>query len=401
MSGLPWDKGQFEYLLKLKKYQIKEAVEKLNAKYPHNPKTIDACTGKLRREKKLLIKDWFVPTTLDNPTDVPDSLDGDTKSILKILKRKPVGIEELSNKTGMLPKKLRQLLKKIGDEKYNLIENTENISLAKSLSVGGDVQRLDPAMWKGDKIRIGFTADNHLGSTYERLDLLNLLYDIFADEGISTVYQGGNWIEGESRFNTPYIHKHGMSDQIDYCVQEWPYREGVETHYVAGEDHEGWYVKREGVNIGEYLQMRREESGKNDMKYIGFIEADINLNENGDAKQSWLRVVHTGGGSAYAISYTPQKLVESYQGGEKPRVLMIGHLHKLGCFEPRGVITVLMGSTKEQDPWMRKLKISSELGAGILELRRAPDGTINRYKYEPITVFDKGFYIGNDKYWKK
>ena len=54
---------------------------------------------------------------------------------------------------------------------------------------------------KDGVIRFGFVSDTHLASKYARLDVLNALYDVFAKEGITTVYHGGNWIDGDARFN--------------------------------------------------------------------------------------------------------------------------------------------------------------------------------------------------------
>jgi hypothetical protein len=124
------------------------------------------------------------------------------------------------------------------------------------------------------------------------------------------------------------------------------------------------------------------------------------LSEPGQPHESWLRVVHPGGGTAYALSYTMQKLVESYQGGEKPTIILAGHYHKLDYSFPREVHAIQMGTTCDQTLFMRKKKIQAMVGGGIVEARRAKDGAINRVKVEFITFYDKSFYIGKDKYFK-
>ena len=226
-----------------------------------------------------------------------------------------------------------------------------------------------------------------------------MIYDIFADEGIGLVYHGGNYIEGEWPKNKYEIHTRGVTPQVEYFVNNYPRREGILTKFIAGDDHEGWYAQRERINIGEYTQMKAEQAGRKDLEYIGYLECDIPF--EGIEGESWMRIMHGGGGTAYALSYTPQKIVESLQGGEKPRVLLLGHYHKIDYCFPREVHVIQMGCYQDQTTWMRKQKIQAHIGGGILHMRLAKDGTINRIMPEFITFFNKKFYIGNDKYWIK
>lgn len=318
--------------------------------------------------------------------------------LIKLLTKGSFTVEELSNKTGVVPKKIREKIKELKDKKYNIQYTDNKIELAKQIGVGNK-QKLNIAYWKGDRIKIGFCADNQLCSKYERLDILNLIYDIFADEGIEIVYHGGNLIDGECRFNKYEIHTSGMTPQVEYCVKTYPKRKGIITKFITADDHEGWYVQRERINIGEYIQMKAEQEGRNDLEYIGHVEADIPF--EGIKGKSWMRMMHPGGGTAYALSYAPQKIVESFQGGDKPRILLISHYHKLDYSFPREVHCIQMGCTCDQTMWMRKKHIQAHLGGGILDIILAPDGTINRVRVEFITFFNKKFYIGNDKYWIK
>ena len=112
----------------------------------------------------------------------------------------------------------------------------------------------------------------------------------------------------------------------------------------------------------------------------------------GKKHSSTIRVIHTGGGSTYATSYTSQKYAESLQGGEKPRVVLVGHYHKLSFDYCREIYMIQCGATQDQTPFMRKKKIQSHLGGCIVELHQDNDGIINRCKAEFITFFDKKFY---------
>jgi len=246
---------------------------------------------------------------------------------------------------------------------------------------------------RGDGWQVfGFTSDNHLCNRHARLDVLREAYKTFAAEGITTVFNGGNWIDGECRFNKcELVTAPGLDHQLDYFIQEWPAHPGITTKYIAGDDHEGWYAQRENIEVGRYLEMRAKDQGRNDLSYLGYGEADIQL--QGAGGSAVMRVVHPGGGSAYALSYAPQKIVEMYQGGEKPSILMVGHYHKFDWCPPREVQVVQMGCTCDQTMFLRKKKIQVFVGFGIIKMKQDPwDGHITRFAVEWFPFFDRGYY---------
>jgi hypothetical protein len=210
--------------------------------------------------------------------------------------------------------------------------------------------------------RFGFTSDNHIGSKYARDDVLNKLYDNFAAANVDRVLNAGNWIDGEARFNRNDLLIHGMQAQLDFLVDKYPQRKGIVTYAVAGDDHEGWYCQREGVDIGRMAERTMRDNGRTDWVDLGYMEAFIELQHAASGKSTMLHLVHPGGGSAYAVSYTVQKIVESYSGGEKPAVLLAGHYHKMsynffrnvhciqtGCFTANTLIETSKGRKRISD----------------------------------------------------
>lgn len=241
--------------------------------------------------------------------------------------------------------------------------------------------------------RFGVVADSHLGSKYERLDCLNDIYDRFAAEGITHVMHCGNWIEGEARFNRTDVSVHGMDAQLKYLAQNYPQRPGIQTWAVAGDDHEGWYGQREGLDIGKRAEQTMREHGRTDWVNLGFMEAHVMLRNRQTGKESVMAVVHPGGGSAYAESYVVQKIIESLDGGEKPALALYGHYHKSLAGDYRNVFWVLVPSTKDQDCFMRKKRISSKIGGCIIEVSQHPeDGALHSFKPWLWRYFNKGYY---------
>lgn len=244
----------------------------------------------------------------------------------------------------------------------------------------------------------GVVSDNHLYSKYSREEVLETAYNDFAKRGIKDVYNCGNIIDGESRFNTyDLIGSAGMDNQVNYFAEHYPQRDGITTYFITGECHEGWYVKKNNINIGQYMQMASKNIGRKDLQYLGHIEADILIGKKSGDRNAIMKLMHPGGGTAYATSYQPQKIVESFQGGEKPRILLIGHYHKHGYFYIRNVHTVLVPSTIDQTPFMRKGRLASDVGYLICTITLDANDAVSGFKHEFISFFDRNYY--EEKGW--
>jgi hypothetical protein len=246
----------------------------------------------------------------------------------------------------------------------------------------------------------GATSDNHLGSKYERMDVLEDLYTRFANREVDRVFNAGNWIDGYGRsgFNRNDLRLHGMDEQLDYLAEAYPKRDGIVTYAVAGNDHEGWWGQREGIDIGRHAENIMCNHGREDWVNLGFMEAHVRLRNANTGKESILAVVHPGGGTAYALSYSVQKIIEALEGGEKPAVGLYGHYHKLGMFLIRNVFCLMTGCTQDQTTFMRsKVKQEAHIGGAEVELEQDPEtGAIIAMTPKIIRYFNKGYY--NDRW---
>ncbi|MDI3259449.1 MAG: hypothetical protein QJR02_07110 [Sinobacteraceae bacterium] len=327
------------------------------------------------------------------------ALDADSLDLGALLRKQPLTLEQICARTGLRERDALRAIRAAqrAGVSITLIDRHYALALkdAPPAFVAGDLPVL-----KSDRngvYRFGACGDNHLGSKYARLDVLNELYDIYAKEGIKTVYNTGNWIDGEASFNVHDLLVRGMEEQLDYLAEHYPRREGIVTHAVAGDDHEGWYAQKFGVDIGLRAEQTMRAAGRSDWRNLGYMEAHIRLRHARTGAESILAVVHPGGGSAYALSYTVQKIVESLEGGEKPAVGLYGHYHKLMVANIRNVWTIQTGTTQDQTPFMRKKRLAAHVGGCIVELRQDADtGAIVRCKVEMLRWFNRGFY--NDRW---
>lgn len=329
------------------------------------------------------------------PRAVPhDELDRLAK---KCLLGKTLALDDLANKLNCSPKQAQDCVTRLQVAGHNVALAHRVATISKDQEPGNRLVVNSKDFFDGEWYRFGVLGDTHLYSKYARLDVLNCLYDIYEKEKINTVWHTGNIVDGECRFNKfDLVGPSGIGPQAEYLALNYPKRDGITTKFITGEDHEGWWIQREGLNVGRYLEAAAQDANRNDLVFIGHIEADVRLKaKRGEA---WMRIMHPGGGSAYATSYTEQKIVESFQGGEKPHMLFAGHYHKFNHGYPREVHTVQTGCTQDQTPFLRRMKVQVHVGGCIVRYQQASTGEINRFQVEWIPFYDKRFYEKLDKY---
>lgn len=245
----------------------------------------------------------------------------------------------------------------------------------------------------GDWVRYGLVADTHLCCKEERLSELHNQYDLFKSEGITEVFHAGNPIDGYvARINGESVFSSTIDGQAQYFADNYPQRAGIKTYFITGDDHESWFAP--GFNIGAYIQVVAEKSGRNDLQYIGHVEADIEIKAYGKKGPSTIiKVQHPGGGSAYARSYTGQKIVESMEGGEKPAILVLGHYHVSNYMNERNIHVIALPGFQDQTIFARKKRLRMEVGGAVLEFKVNPkDGAVTRCRVEFNRYFTRGYY---------
>lgn len=287
--------------------------------------------------------------------------------------------DQLVEQLGVGTKVVDALLKDMAQKGYNVKQDV--------LSREGGGPRTTVEHFYGDEVRFGIVSDTHLGNRHALEEQLHEAYEVFRREGVTNVYCPGNLLDGEKTYRGQEyeITVMGADNVVANLARVWPRVTGITTHHVASSTcHEGYYLKSTGLLIGKLIERDRP-----DMKYLGLDEADIVVHE-GPAKPV-LRLIHPGGGSSYAHSYRPQKIVESYSGGEKPAILVIGHYHKSGYYDIRDVATFQAGCLERQTPFMRKLALEAHLGFWLIEARFTDDGSLRRISGE----FFK-YYVGRN-----
>lgn len=312
--------------------------------------------------------------------------------LMLALKKGPSGLSDLATVTEVSEGRVLDELNKLKRAGRNLHTFGNSWSLERVQETGGIKDKPLVSDASGWHI-IGAMGDTHMCSKQERLDALKDMYRIYAANGIKTVLHTGNYIDGECRFNKYELKVHGMDAQLAYMGEHYPQIPGIDTYMVSGDDHEGWYAQREGVNIGHYMYSVMRRGGRRDIHDLGYMECFIPLQHRKSGKTSMVHVIHPGGGSAYAISYTTQKQIESYEGGEKPAVALIGHYHKSEYLLSRNVHAFQTGCFQDQTVFMRKKKLIASVGGWIVMLRQNPEtGAIEEVVSYFKSYYNRGYY---------
>lgn len=316
---------------------------------------------------------------------------------IKWIQRHKTGFtcDQLAKRLNATSAKAKEVVEYLSHhDSYNIIPQGDVYVLSREIP---PAPTLNLDRLKGKEYEFGIISDPHLCCIDERLDVCNAGFDEFERRGIKDVFLPGNLIHGEwyRIFHEIKDGCFGAHKQARYFADNWPARKGITTRFITGECHEGWYQDK-GMKIGYYIENVCRDSDRNDIKFIGHIEQDITITTAyGETK---IRLQHPGGGCAYALSYPSQKMVESFQGGEKPNMLISGHYHKFDVCYPREVVTIMAGTACDQTRYMRLRKLAAHVGFIICKIGSRLDGTIGRLNVEFFPFYDRKYHRKLESY---
>ena len=245
------------------------------------------------------------------------------------------------------------------------------------------VQNQEPTVhnpkWNGTTVlKFAIIGDTQLGSKYAQISHLKNFYELCASEGIKDVYHTGDVTDGlKMRSGHEHeLYKTSADDMVQDVIENYPRIEGITTHFITG-NHDASIYKQVGYDIGNTIAENRP-----DMKYLGRDCALIFLTPN-----CKLELRHPWDGTAYALSYKPQKMIEAMESDSKPNILAIGHYHKAEYMFYRNVHCLQTGCFQGQTPYTRGKGISVHMGGWIVTIHVDKNGTITRFGSEFIPYY--------------
>lgn len=234
------------------------------------------------------------------------------------------------------------------------------------------IQNLEPKDhiidWNGNQIiRFGLIGDTQMGSKYTQISYLDEFYKICTLQGINHIYHTGDITDGlKMRPGHEYELYCTSADELkDDVIKNYPKYHSITTHFITG-NHDASLYKHIGYDIGQSISNERP-----DMDYLGKDCAVVHLTPN-----CTLELRHPWDGTAYAISYKPQKMIEAMESDSKPNILAIGHYHKAEYIFHRNVHCFQTGCFQGQTPFTRGKGISVHLGGWIITIHVDKNGYI-------------------------
>jgi predicted phosphodiesterase len=200
-----------------------------------------------------------------------------------------------------------------------------------------------------DHLKLLLISDTHLASKYDRLDILNYLYDEADKKGVNYVLHSGDLTEGLSgRPQQLYeLKEASYTGQRDYVIDKYP-KTDIPTYVIAG-NHDQWWIKQCGADICRDISNNRE-----DLIYLGSDCEDLKIGK------LRIRLYHGTGGGAYAKSYKLQKYLDSVPMEERPHILQTGHIHQAFYMKQGNTHCFQTSCLQDQTPYERSKGLSND-----------------------------------------
>lgn len=285
-------------------------------------------------------------------------------------------LEEMSDELNTGVGKIREAVKDLNSRGFGYrLDDTSLVTRTNTIIPPTDA--IDhKGMFDGQHIKFGLVGDNHAGSTKERPDILSEIYHVFKKEGVKHVYHAGDWIDGVGVYKGQEneVKVYGTDAQVDHVVATYPREKGIKTHGITG-NHDLRAFEHGGAD-----PMRIIESKRPDIEYLGQMQATVELAEGVE-----MELLHPAGSQSYAKSYKLQRLIDNRPVQDRPDILAIGHYHTSFYMDHAGVQAIQVPSTKEHGMFEKRLGLSGEMGAWMVEMT-VRDGDIVRFKPELLRV---------------
>lgn len=230
-----------------------------------------------------------------------------------------------------------------------------------------------------ENLKLCLISDTHLCSKYDRLDILNYIYEKAYKNGVKHILHSGDFTDGRS--NRPEhvyeLKELSYDGQVDYCVEKYPKEYGINT-YVIGGNHDAWWYKSTGSEIVKSIAKQRD-----DIIYLGQDYADLKL---GKIK---IRLYHGKGGNSYAKSYKLQKYMDAIPQNETPQILQTGHIHQSFYMKQDNTHCFQTSCLEDLTPYARSQGFASDKSCWWIDVESDNKGRIFNIDMELESFGDK------------
>lgn len=259
-----------------------------------------------------------------------------------------------------MKKTIAQFEQTHGAPKIKALEQRLAVERAKVEALADVQGKVSIERRKDCRIRFGVIGDTHVGSLYLHAAALAGFYEHAAAGGAEAIFHVGDVLDGHRVYRGQEFELRdvGLEQQVKRLADVAP--QDIPTRFITG-NHDQSFKSAAGAPTGPLI------AAATGWAFLGEEQARVEWQTpNGSFS---LMLIHPGGGSSYALSYRPQKIVESLEGGTKPDMLAIGHYHKAE-FMPsyRNVAALQAGTFQRQTPFMARQGLAAHIGGWIVDV---------------------------------
>lgn len=388
MPGISWKKATL-----LDGTTHHDWAEKYHSQYTkqqiaeHLGRTVSSVEHKLEREGWVSADGAVI---VQGGKEVAAEVEGiPIDSILQFMKDTPRSIDQLSEKFDRSPNTMRHIMEWLLEHHY-AITQTEAEHHVWSTKVPRIVAP-PTILWDKDvwEFKLGAMSDWHDGSKAAQISARNKAIEIMYKEGVRDILVVGDINAGYKVYKGQELDIVSPRPDHQTAITEYycPRYDGLRYHIMAG-NHDYDFVIHGGHEALAALCERRD-----DFEWYGYDLVTVRLTEDVDALM-W----HPSKGSAYAMSYRSQKMVEQLafqqltevikkNATPKVRFVFVGHWHNIFMWYEKGPINVVhTGGLEGQNNLTRRIgNIDPHICAWIISGEITKDrNLIRRLRLEPM-----------------
>lgn len=320
----------------------------------------------LRRQYKRLLKEnYSIPKITTE------------EKIIEEMKKGYVNLSDIKEKYSLKEKQLDDFIDRISENLF-VDKKGNNVRIVTDNSEQKAIKTIE---YKNDEItQLAFISDLHAGSASQALEECRDFVEYAYSKDIHEIYIGGDLLAGvHMHAGMEYETKNNIEDQLKLMSAALPKKDDLKYKFILG-NHDMSFTKQIGLNVGRYISLYRP-----DLEYLGAEEAQIEIDN------FKIRLVHPDGGVSYALSYKPQKFIESLQAiSTDIDMVLMGHYHVHSLVHYGRTVGISLPAFEHQTMYLsRKGKVPT-VGGIILTLYKQ-NGAVS-FTYEAKIYKTKSAY---------
>lgn len=291
-------------------------------------------------------------------------MDKETLNKLKYLIKKKRSLSQICEELELKDYEIIGLVKLLKDDGFLADYIDGEIVRLKTPPKTNDVYQV-PAY--SENLKLCLISDTHLCSKYDRLDILNYIYEKAYKKNVKHILHSGDFTDGRSHRPEHVYELKELSyeGQVDYCTEKYPKQYGINTYVISG-NHDDWWYKSTGSEIIKSIAKQRD-----DIIYLGSDYADIKL---GKIK---VRLFHgKGSANTYAKSYKMQKYLDAIPQEDMPQILQTGHIHQSFYMKQDNTHCFQTSCLEDLTPYAKSLGFSGDRSCWWLDIESDSKGRI-------------------------